>query len=911
MHDFYNDIYMKFDYDPQNNKFAFEKNVIGPEEWIVIDLVDYTYTDDNSIFVNDSLGSDTNPGTQALPKKTLLASANACTSTKTKVVALFNEEYNEELDTIDNSNFAGFYGKFSNAKYTKRVLDYTPSDANSIFVAKTGNDTTGNGTESLPYLTIGHAGSQCDVTHQAVVINDVNASQTYVEEGFSMTGNFKKLVARIGFAPDIQLHANPSFVDSMSTKKAISEFTGNSITGASCGVFSDDNFVVAYYDSISTESYFSIYDSDGTLITGPTSFHTQGTVTVNSCTVLENQNFVIIYADALDANAGEFVIYDSSGTIVKSSTEFDSGSVAYFAVIGLSDSSFVIAYVDTGDNKAYFTIYDSTGTVTKAKTEFDSGVASYIRVKSMSNDNFVIMYNGSGGNEYQIFDSTGTQVKAATSVGYQNQHYDMDIDSNDNIIMAGRTAVPDGRYRVLDSDGTILTSGNIWTANDPNDIRVNAMSNGAFVISYSDADDGDKGKFTIIDQLYNQIVTATEFEAGAIQDLSSCMQSTNDFVFTYMDDDDGDKGKFVIYDSYRYDCIQIDADAIINGVSIKCYDENFCYRMLYVNGTDLDLFWTELKNAENVNRGNDAYAVYSNHEVNASNCTIHDSDQGIYCESTAAIFEDCLFYRCNKTGYALHIKGAAAGSGDITVEHVTFFANNSAMRFENNNGANETIINNIIHDNSIYGINADVAVTFSYSINTDVLNNATAGTSVVAANPLFVNEGALIEADTDLNLKKRVLGYPVDSPGYLLANDTNPDRDGGAHNSTPIGDVESWTSFSVEKPGGGFKVVHKAVGKTKTDRKDGSIASTYEAWQEEVTINFGEGIRNADYDNIMLMLNSGNDEIRFYPDSVTNPSNFNVYFLIYDNVNASADHYKLTETGRQNLRIKFARAYSP
>ncbi len=66
MQDYYNDYQCKFEYDEQVNKIGFAKNAIGPQGYISISETT-GYTDDNSIFVNSSSGSDGNPGTQALP----------------------------------------------------------------------------------------------------------------------------------------------------------------------------------------------------------------------------------------------------------------------------------------------------------------------------------------------------------------------------------------------------------------------------------------------------------------------------------------------------------------------------------------------------------------------------------------------------------------------------------------------------------------------------------------------------------------------------------------------------------------------------------------------------------------------------------------------------------------------------
>lgn len=80
---------------------------------------------------------------------------------------------------------------------------FTPSDDNSVFVAKTGDDDTGDGTSSSPYLTIAKAIDECDPERAYVVVSD---SGLYIED-FSDVDNafFADIFAASGETPQYDL----------------------------------------------------------------------------------------------------------------------------------------------------------------------------------------------------------------------------------------------------------------------------------------------------------------------------------------------------------------------------------------------------------------------------------------------------------------------------------------------------------------------------------------------------------------------------------------------------------------------------------------------------------------------------------------------------------------------------------
>jgi len=85
------------------------------------------------------------------------------------------------------------------------------------------------------------------------------------------------------------------------------------------------------------------------------------------------------------------------------------------------------------------------------------------------------------------------------------------------------------------------------------------------------------------------------------------------------------------------------------------------------------------------------------------------------------------------------------------------------------------------------------------------------------------------------------------------------------------------------------------------------ITTSREALTEYVKINF-PGILNADYTEALALLKTTESQVRIYPDPTTNATDYNIYRYIYETINGSAAHYKLTRTGKQGVSLLFGRA---
>lgn len=509
------DKYYKIEYNPVTHKVRFVRETIGPHTHIDIEEADYTYTNSNSIFVHTVDGDDgTGDGTTETPYKTLLKGANSCTATITHVIVLNTAFISEDLSTINNAYFSGFWAALGETPtYTTRTLGYTPADANSIFVDKTGNDTTGDGSQATPVLTIAKAITLCDGTHQAVVIMD---SGTYDEAPFEFTGNFLGLYAALGESPTVTIADDNS---TWTATESTTEFEAGAANYTSIAAMSDDRFVVCCEDTGDTNNgKFTIYNSDLSVDVATTTFDS-GSITEIKCRVLSDDAFVISYSDA---GPGYFMIYESDGvTVRKASTKFEAGTTANISMTVLSDDSFVVSYRDAGDsNKGKFVIYDSTGTAVKTATEFESGAITQTAIDTLSNDYFIIAYTDAGKGKFVIYDSSGVQVKAETEF-----------------------------------ESAIATH-----------ISICVLPNDNFVISYYNSGDSSDGKYIIYNSIGDIIKQQSEFEADAVYYLDSCVLSDGSFIISFQDLGDS-KGKHYKITGLYWTGITVSAASTVNGIT--------------------------------------------------------------------------------------------------------------------------------------------------------------------------------------------------------------------------------------------------------------------------------------------------------------------------------------------------------
>lgn len=837
---------IKLEYNPVINKQAFPVNQVGAAGLIDIEEADFAYSDSNAIHVSDTTGNDsTGSGTSASPYKTIKKGITSTTAAKGYVIILDSATYYEDdLAGATYTYVVGLYAAIGQTPHRScRELDYTPSDSNTIYVSKAGSDSN-TGTAASPLLTIAHAITHCDGTHQHVMIAD---DGTYTEDGFTFSGNFLYLYAAAGKCPTVSLTRNDSYA-TFEVSQAETVFKSGAISYVRCVALTDDRVLISYASSHVV--YYMVLDSLYATIKAETSIDASS-YDSNSVIQLDNGKILFLYKRYTGST------YYLAYKVLNGSTFAEEVAMTYLvsknthvlAASKLPDGNVFVAYVDASDSSKgkFIVISGSDYTTLVDEIEFESDALSSTNISccTRTNGNTVIVL----GEYYWEYTSSGSHV-ASGSVpsGY---------------------STPGGCCITADDDVMVL------------------YNNGS-----------GYGVLYVMDALYTMLTPDIAFHSATTSYSHACYFN-NQFFIVYQDSADSSYGKFIAGMPHVYH-IGASAAAVINGITLNAAENAFLQHFINASAAFQARYCT-IENCVSDNNEVMAEAISSNADVKFYNSICRDNDAGIYTQENTSTIQDSQFYRITR-GYAIDIDGAAASSGDITIEHCDIYDNYGSIHLENNNGTNEILKNLILYNNAL-GIDAETAVTVSNSVITDEHVNATDGTSVISANPLYLNEGFFDEDAIDLNLKYADLGYHATSPAYDLADD---DRNAGAYDVKYIGSVPTWTSITLDKPDI-IDVTTETVAASNT-KDDGSVSSRKRGRTESVKLKWS-AITVADWDKLDTMLESDDSEIRLYPDPTTYPNEYDTYVIEYSDLKCSPKYWRLSDRGNQDVAINLARKY--
>ncbi len=417
------------------------------------------------------------------------------------------------------------------AGQTIPVANYTYTDSNSIFFSTSGNDTTGDGSQSTPYRTVLKALNSCTITKVNAVCLD---SGVYAEDLTSFSNSyFEKMYAATGQTPTFQARAVDSHSDSNTIY--VSQDSGSDATGTGTQANPVATITKAVTLCDGTHQKIGILDSatytdEAVEFTGnvqglfavegeapewqvnrlqddfsaefdtllsPVTFIDTYNAGKKSCITLQNGNFVIIYTQQY----GKFLIYDRYGTIVKSETVFETDSDLVSNSCGISASvlnngNFVIVYsiTDVSYRKVYFQIYDEDGNQVKSKTEAASIASSHCdiengnrSVSTLQNDNFVIVFERSAaqGVYYVIWNESGTtKVSSETLIQSTSSGVAVETLNNGDFATAFNWS-GQGGFVIYQPGGTIRKSVTSFESGSVSHISLAVLNSDNFVIAWS------------------------------------------------------------------------------------------------------------------------------------------------------------------------------------------------------------------------------------------------------------------------------------------------------------------------------------------------------------------------------------------------------------------------------------------
>lgn len=312
------------------------------------------------------------------------------------------------------------------------------------------------------------------------------------------------------------------------------------------------NYLMKYPSSIcggmfedgSGNAYFFTIANDGTIVTSATNIFSVTNYAYIYTGRLSNNNYVVVYRNG-STFAGYFRIIDVDGNSVKGETLFESGDVypsVGYAIAGLSDDKFVIAYSDFSVDKARFIIYDNDGTVSTSKTDFDSNTG-YLDAAA-SGTLWAVAYEKSGSIYYAIWNSSGVEQLSSTLVSSGDDDVFVTFLSNGNIAICyedfGRGK---GYFKIMDQVGNTVVSETEVAA--VSFLSIDSFDSGSFIIAYEDTT--DKGYLSIYNNAGSEVVTDKLYYASVGKPGVTCSGVDVAFI-TFYADDDADKPKCVLFD---------------------------------------------------------------------------------------------------------------------------------------------------------------------------------------------------------------------------------------------------------------------------------------------------------------------------------------------------------------------------
>lgn len=175
--------------------------------------------------------------------------------------------------------------------------------------------------------------------------------------------------------------------------------SGGDLLCTSIGVsaFNSTTFVVGWHDKTDLDATFAIYNTAGSLLSGPTDADTSVSSESFSVQVscLNSTHFVIGWYDS-DEYDTTFAVYEAGNATAKTGpidADTNSGTYSYSVSVSAFNSTvFVVGWYDSAEGDATFAVYYSNGTQIGATVDVDDAVSVSVSVSvsALNSTHFVI-----------------------------------------------------------------------------------------------------------------------------------------------------------------------------------------------------------------------------------------------------------------------------------------------------------------------------------------------------------------------------------------------------------------------------------------------------------------------------------------------------------------------------------------
>jgi len=813
-------------------------------------------------------------------------------------------DYNPVLNAqIDYLNAVG-----ATDSTTLRTLDFTPSDINTVYVAKTGSDSTGTGTAANPVLTIKKAESLITAVKCNIVILD---DGVYEEESLAFDTNCRNIAAAIGKKPTIKpilvaTSAANYFVDTIKASTVISATAAASGRRLSSAVLTNGNYVFAYGCNGLDLVYgcFIIVNKDGNVIVSETVFASNNKDVVK-VVALKNGTFVILYKNtSMNHN---YIVYNNDGQQLYTGGEPDAGGNYLIGECGGYTDAFVLIYQNSSV-LTKFAVINTSGTILVAPTALAAfPVETVGHIKPIPSGGFVYAVRNDVAEGTGIFVKWGIVAKNGTILhsgqlgGGAVSVYSAGIEvQGNNVLLAYNTGSYDFTLESysLSSYGLVKSAVIATEAYTPTDFELSMINSNAIAVTYYAS---PTAKVKVLSLDWNILYAES---LGSTTSISSSYNPYVDRLFIVYSQSSGSYLPIInVKGGFLTDWLMFSSDITFNGIVFNNI-EDYIYRFIYSSSGVFKVKWCDFLNISQTEyKDEDTYPLYvatiTGSNIQILNCKVYNNDAGFKLTSNSVLVQYCQFFK-QLLNPAIYVIGAGAG---IIINHNDFLYNYVSVKLEDNNGL-EVLKNNIFYTSLLYSIQAETVVTYTNSVENAVSFNATAGTQVIRSHPHYINDGYVSLEVMDLVLKSRELGYRFESPAIRLGDDL---KNAGSVEFEIADGSRTWDTIYVMKPN--IKKGYNPVGAIETIYKDGDV-DTYRDSSTEVLKLEWDSLTEADFQKLLTLYFCSNNLVQITLDPESEPGVYGTYRLVYDKINASPKNWQFDDIGKNDFDLTFKRAYN-
>jgi hypothetical protein len=307
-------------------------------------------------------------------------------------------------------------------------------------------------------------------------------------------------------------------------------FTTVSVTSVHTCPLDTHTFVIAYHDETNDDFSFQIYDTNGTQVLAETDVDTTSgggmDLTSIGVSAFNSTTFVIGWFDR-EVGKVTFSVYNSAGTLLSGPIDADTW-VGYYSlsvsVSSFNSTAFVIGWYDGIDYDATFAVYNSAGTLLSGPIDADTdvGASSYsVSVSCFNSTAFVIGWYDSTDYDatFAVYNSAGTNltmpIGADTTAGASYSVSVSTLNSTYFVIGWYDSTDQDATFAVYDSAGALKTGptdADTAVGAESYSVQVSALNSTAFVISWYDYTDFDLSFATYLSD-GTAVATLTDIES--------------------------------------------------------------------------------------------------------------------------------------------------------------------------------------------------------------------------------------------------------------------------------------------------------------------------------------------------------------------------------------------------------------